>query len=215
MPTSIPKNSFLDNLSPAPKVEKEVECDHPHFDYLSTFRPFYKKPNVTVAPIKKDKIDSNMPLLETLKSYKKEISSFVIFNKSLELGEFDDVIIQNNKPAPRFKLIQFSQDYKPAYFGMDNFWFLGTFRLRNSQINSRTPFKKSSTKSFFIDPSKKDAKEVDIIQYEVDSDVEWINYEEENCESIGSLDSDRENEDNIDLDDSDKVYYIFEFYRNG
>eukprot|EP00794_Sanderia_malayensis_P009620 gene9620-10603_t len=105
----------------------------------------------------------------------------------------DDVIVLESHSSPakdlsqsrgveretmRVKLLQFSENYRPAYYG--------TWRKRSKVISPKNPFEKDENH----------------LNYEVDSDDEWE--EEEPGESLSGPENDDEDEDDPDAGEDDE-----------
>ncbi|XP_013885837.1 chromatin assembly factor 1 subunit A [Austrofundulus limnaeus] len=80
------------------------------------------------------------------------------------------------------KLLQFHENYRPAYWG--------TWSKKSSQISPRCPFR----------------QDMDIFDYEVDSDEEWE--EEEPGESLSHSEGEDEEEGGDDEDDDDDGFFV-------
>lgn len=106
-----------------------------------------------------------------------------------ESGDDSVVMISDSGSAPRqrlpkFKLLQFHQNHRPAYYGS---WQ----RPRGSIITPRNPFRKDNG----------------VLDYEVDSDDEWE--EEEPGESISDSEGEEKGEgEGEDSDDEDDGFFV-------
>lgn len=88
---------------------------------------------------------------------------------------------RRKRSRPPIKLIQFYDNYRPAFFGTNQ-------NARPSGISLRAPFKKSG-----------------LLDYEVDSDEEW---EDEELDDVEILDSEEEETSGDDEDDSDVADFL-------
>ncbi|XP_078010128.1 chromatin assembly factor 1 subunit A isoform X4 [Phascolarctos cinereus] len=96
----------------------------------------------------------------------------------VESGKVSDV--PERKKFGRMKLLQFSENHRPAYWG--------TWNKKTSAIRPRNPW----------------SKDIKLLDYEIDSDEEWE--EEEPGESLSHSEGDDEDEGGEDEDDDDGFF---------
>jgi chromatin assembly factor 1 subunit A len=94
-----------------------------------------------------------------------------------------DFTPSNMKEYGRFKLLQFSTDVRPPYFGAIIF-NQGTFNRKSDKVNGKCPFKLDSS-----------------MDYEYDSEAEWE--EDEQGEELHS----EEEEAGVDEDEDEQDVY--------
>ncbi|KAG9471673.1 hypothetical protein GDO78_013791 [Eleutherodactylus coqui] len=100
----------------------------------------------------------------------------------------DNVIIEepnmpeSRKPLGKLKLLQFCENYRPAYWG--------TWNRSSTVINPRKPW----------------AQDSKLLDYEVDSDEEWE--EEEPGESLSHSEGDEDDDDTKEDDEDDDGFFV-------
>ena len=188
-------------------VEKKPPRDEPssqssqsgepeHEQYFKYFLPFSVKRDMTVAPtnrfwkeIDSDKFLDPAPMETCLAEFKQichssrriKVLATPILPKNIVVLDFDGW--QETQLVKPWKLLQFAENVRPAYFG--------TFSKQSTTISGRTPLLKDMSK----------------LDYDFDSEAEWE--EDEPGEELGSDDDDSEeeeapnNEAGADEDDDD------------
>ncbi|XP_074164313.1 chromatin assembly factor 1 subunit A isoform X2 [Sminthopsis crassicaudata] len=169
------------------------------------FAPFEIKENMVLAPLFRvvfdqelsDQFDqllkdqnSELNFLKDLKCRKPHRSGPTLpFVRSPNTINSSDVVIVESgkvidvperKKFGRMKLLQFSENHRPAYWG--------TWNKKTSAIRPRNPWSKDSK----------------LLDYEIDSDEEWE--EEEPGESLSHSEGDDEDEGGEDEDDDDGFF---------
>ncbi|XP_075759151.1 chromatin assembly factor 1 subunit A [Pelodiscus sinensis] len=168
------------------------------------FAPFEIKENMVLAPLCRvafdqdlsDQLDqllqgqtSDVSFLEELKCRKQRKSGpTVVCYHSADVVNSDVVIVDSckmdsvpeRKKFGRMKLLQFSENHRPAYWG--------TWNKKTAVIRPRNPWSKDSK----------------LLDYEIDSDEEWE--EEEPGESLSHSEGDDEEEGGEDEDDDDGFF---------
>ncbi|XP_067414387.1 chromatin assembly factor 1 subunit A isoform X1 [Emydura macquarii macquarii] len=168
------------------------------------FAPFEIKENMVLAPLCRvafdqdlsDQLDqllqaqnSDVSFLEELKCHKPHQSgATIVCYRSADVVNSDVVIVDTcqkgsvpeRKKFGRMKLLQFSENHRPAYWG--------TWNKKTTVIHPRNPWSKDNK----------------LLDYEVDSDEEWE--EEEPGESLSHSEGDDEEEGGEDEDDDDGFF---------
>ncbi|CAO3638427.1 unnamed protein product [Mucor hiemalis] len=182
-------------LETAPPIEKLLEPEKP-----TLFPAFYIKDNVSIADINqcpKGKNPSSYHAFKSLlkssnaaiskdsfisqlkgSSRKRGVSTHIDFRNLLLPGFADILHVPNVRQVLRMKLLQFSEDVRPAYFG--------TFTKKSHKVTGRRPF----------------AKDQDTFDYDVDSEAEWEPEGEGDDIVSGDEDEDDPNTDMIDPEDA-------------
>ncbi|XP_036625369.1 chromatin assembly factor 1 subunit A isoform X2 [Trichosurus vulpecula] len=168
------------------------------------FAPFEIKENMVLAPLCRVVFDQD--LSEQFDQLLKDQNSELNFLKDLKFREphksgptlpyapspntinSDVVIVESGKVSDvperkkfgRMKLLQFSENHRPAYWG--------TWNKKTSAIRPRNPW----------------SKDTKLLDYEIDSDEEWE--EEEPGESLSHSEEDDEDEGGEDEDDDDGFF---------
>ncbi|XP_077698006.1 chromatin assembly factor 1 subunit A isoform X1 [Eretmochelys imbricata] len=168
------------------------------------FAPFEIKENMVLAPLCRvafdqdlsDQLDqflqaqnNDISILEELKCRKPHKSGpTVVYYRSADIVNSDVVIVDSckmdnvpeRKKFGRMKLLQFSENHRPAYWG--------TWNKKTTVIHPRNPWSKDNK----------------LLDYEIDSDEEWE--EEEPGESLSHSEGDDEEEGGEDEDDDDGFF---------
>ncbi|XP_043322178.1 chromatin assembly factor 1 subunit A isoform X1 [Cervus canadensis] len=168
------------------------------------FAPFEIKEHMVLAPRCRtafdqdlcDQLDqllqqqsSEFSFLQDLKSRRPLRSGpTVLPNRSTDLSNSDVVIVESSKvdgvperrKFGRMKLLQFSENHRPAYWG--------TWNKKTTVIHPRDPW----------------AQDRDLLDYEVDSDEEWE--EEEPGESLSHSEGDDDDDVGEDEDEDDGFF---------
>ncbi|KAM9731196.1 chromatin assembly factor 1 subunit A isoform 2-T2 [Dama dama] len=168
------------------------------------FAPFEIKEHMVLAPRCRtafdqdlcDQLDqllqqqsSEFSFLQDLKSRRPLRSGpTVLSNRSTDLSNSDVVIVESSKvdgvperrKFGRMKLLQFSENHRPAYWG--------TWNKKTAVIHPRDPW----------------AQDRDLLDYEVDSDEEWE--EEEPGESLSHSEGDDDDDVGEDEDEDDGFF---------
>ncbi|NXP18051.1 CAF1A factor, partial [Scytalopus superciliaris] len=166
------------------------------------FAPFEIKENMVLAPLSRVALDpdyleqldkllpaqnSEVSFLRDLKCRKPRKSGPTLVSSNNDTVNSDVVVVDNcqtdavpeREKFGRMKLLQFSENHRPAYWG--------TWNKKTSLIRARNPW----------------AKDSKLLDYEVDSDEEWE--EEEPGESLSHSEEDDE-EEGEDEDDDDGFF---------
>ncbi|NWS78340.1 CAF1A factor, partial [Crotophaga sulcirostris] len=165
------------------------------------FAPFEIKENMFLAPLCRIALDpdleqldkllraqnSDISYLRDLKCRKPRKTGPTLVSNSADIVNSDVVVVDNCKTDAvpergkfgRMKLLQFSENHRPAYWG--------TWNKKTTVIRPRNPWSKDSK----------------LLDYEVDSDEEWE--EEEPGESLSHSEGDDE-EEGEDEDDDDGFF---------
>ncbi|NWI97011.1 CAF1A factor, partial [Pitta sordida] len=165
------------------------------------FAPFEIKENMVLAPLSRvspdpeflEQLDKllegqnwEVSFLRELKCRKPRKSGPTLVSDSNDTVNSDVVVVDNQTDAVperekfgRMKLLQFSENHRPAYWG--------TWNKRTPLIRARNPW----------------AKDTKLLDYEVDSDEEWE--EEEPGESLSHSEEDDE-EEGEDEDEDDGFF---------
>ncbi|NXF83277.1 CAF1A factor, partial [Sclerurus mexicanus] len=166
------------------------------------FAPFEIKENMVLAPLSRVALDpdyleqldkllpaqnSEVSFLRDLKCRKPRKSGPTLVSRNNDIVNSDVVVVDNcqtdavpeREKFGRMKLLQFSENHRPAYWG--------TWNKKTSLIRARNPW----------------AKDSKLLDYEVDSDEEWE--EEEPGESLSHSEEDDE-EEGEDEDDDDGFF---------
>ncbi|NXO45271.1 CAF1A factor, partial [Locustella ochotensis] len=166
------------------------------------FAPFEIKENMVLAPLSRVALDPDyleqldkllhaqngeVSFLRDLKCRKPRKTGPTLVSDSSDSVNSDVVVVDNCQPDAvperekfgRMKLLQFSENHRPAYWG--------TWNKRTSLIRARNPW----------------AKDTKLLDYEVDSDEEWE--EEEPGESLSHSEEDDE-EEGEDEDEDDGFF---------
>ncbi|NWV67867.1 CAF1A factor, partial [Malurus elegans] len=166
------------------------------------FAPFEIKENMVLAPLSRVALDpdyleqldkllhaqnGDFSFLMELKRRKARKTGPTLVNDSSDSINSDVVVVDSCQPdgVPerekfgRMKLLQFSENHRPAYWG--------TWNKRTSLIRARNPW----------------SKDTKLLDYEVDSDEEWE--EEEPGESLSHSEEDDE-EEGEDEDEDDGFF---------
>ncbi|NXI84098.1 CAF1A factor, partial [Rhipidura dahli] len=166
------------------------------------FAPFEIKENMVLAPLSRVALDPDyleqldkllhaqngeVSFLRDLKSRKPRKTGPTWVSDSSDSVNSDVVVVDNcqtdavpeREKFGRMKLLQFSENHRPAYWG--------TWNKRTSLIRARNPWAKDTT----------------LLDYEVDSDEEWE--EEEPGESLSHSEEDDE-EEGEDEDEDDGFF---------
>lgn len=189
-------------------------------DSGSRFKPFQLKAGMTIAPATrkhlsletKKVLDEELKLQEDHRSYLRDLEARkpILKYRKRKLSTIEEQnecdtdektsdgplaidensnssveIVEKKKDISSFvglrcKLLQFHTDYRPAYFG--------TYRKKSYHISPRNPFK----------------KDLDLLDYEVDSDDEWE--EEEPGESLSHSEGEDEGDGDDDNGDDDGFF---------
>ncbi|XP_055285961.1 chromatin assembly factor 1 subunit A isoform X1 [Moschus berezovskii] len=168
------------------------------------FAPFEIKEHMVLAPQCRaafdqdlcDQLDqllqqqsSELSFLQDLKSRRPLKSGpTVVSNRNTDLSNSDVVIVESSKVDSvserrkfgRMKLLQFSENHRPAYWG--------TWNKKTTVIRPRDPW----------------AQDRDLLDYEVDSDEEWE--EEEPGESLSHSEGDDDDDMGEDEDEDDGFF---------
>ncbi|XP_026544648.1 chromatin assembly factor 1 subunit A [Notechis scutatus] len=172
--------------------------------WCGKFAPFEIKENMVLSPLCRvpfdqglsDRMDRSVQkqscdssFLEELKSRDPRKSEPTLVGSPSADGINSDVVIVSSSQAEdvperkkfgRMKLLQFCENHRPAYWG--------TWNKRTSAIRPRNPW----------------AKDVKLLDYEVESDEEWE--EEEPGESLSHSEGDEEEEGGEEEDDDDGFF---------
>ncbi|NWX31908.1 CAF1A factor, partial [Notiomystis cincta] len=166
------------------------------------FAPFEIKENMVLAPLSRVALDPDyleqldkllhaqngeVSFLRDLKCRKPRKTGPTLVSNSSDSVNSDVVVVDNcqadavpeREKFGRMKLLQFSENHRPAYWG--------TWNKRSSLIRARKPW----------------AKDSKLLDYEVDSDEEWE--EEEPGESLSHSEEDDE-EEGEDEDEDDGFF---------
>ncbi|NXN85777.1 CAF1A factor, partial [Bombycilla garrulus] len=166
------------------------------------FAPFEIKENMVLAPLSRvaldpdyleqlDKLlraqDAEASFLRDLKCRKPRTTGPTLVSDSNDSVNSDVVVVDScqtdavpeREKFGRMKLLQFSENHRPAYWG--------TWNKRTSLIRARSPW----------------SKDTNLLDYEVDSDEEWE--EEEPGESLSHSEEDDE-EEGEDEDEDDGFF---------
>ncbi|NWW77165.1 CAF1A factor, partial [Climacteris rufus] len=166
------------------------------------FAPFEIRENMVLAPLSRvaldpdyleqlDKLlhtqDCEVSFLRDLKCRKPRKTGPTLVSNSSDSVNSDVVVVDSCQPDAvperekfgRMKLLQFSENHRPAYWG--------TWNKKTSLIRARNPWAKDTT----------------LLDYEVDSDEEWE--EEEPGESLSHSEEDDE-EEGEDEDEDDGFF---------
>ncbi|NXT64013.1 CAF1A factor, partial [Chaetops frenatus] len=166
------------------------------------FAPFEIKENMVLAPLSRVALDpdyleqldkllhaqnAEVSFLRDLKCRKPRKTGPTLVSESSDSFNSDVVVVDNcqtdavpeREKFGRMKLLQFSENHRPAYWG--------TWNKRTSLIRARNPW----------------AKDTKLLDYEVDSDEEWE--EEEPGESLSHSEEDDE-EEGEDEDEDDGFF---------
>ncbi|NXT06375.1 CAF1A factor, partial [Prunella fulvescens] len=166
------------------------------------FAPFEIKENMVLAPLSRVVLDPDYleqldkllhaqngedSFLKDLKCRKPRKTGPTLVSDSSDSVNSDVVVVDNCQPDAvperekfgRMKLLQFSENHRPAYWG--------TWNKRTSLIRARNPW----------------SKDTKLLDYEVDSDEEWE--EEEPGESLSHSEEDDE-EEGEDEDEDDGFF---------
>ncbi|CAH1255576.1 CHAF1A [Branchiostoma lanceolatum] len=178
---------FKPKVDPAePKEEQQA---------VGAFMPFEVKKDMKLAPlVRVENLDltgvdkglqeqscTALYLDELKKQHVPKTGGRTFPRPSPDSEEADDVMLVESTPKTRrvhMKLLQFHENYRPAYYG--------TWNKASKQLNPRNPFKKDE----------------DLLDYEFDSDDEWE--EEEPGESISHSEGEKDDSDedaDSDLED--------------
>ncbi|XP_078571873.1 uncharacterized protein LOC144859268 [Branchiostoma floridae x Branchiostoma japonicum] len=162
---------------------------------VGAFMPFEVKKDMKLAPlVRVENLDltgvneglhkqscTELYLDELKKQHVPKTGGRTFPRPSPDSEEADDVMVVEPTPKTRrvhMKLLQFHENYRPAYYG--------TWNKTSKQLNPRNPFKKDE----------------DLFDYEFDSDDEWE--EEEPGESISHSEGEKDDSDSdadSDLED--------------
>ncbi|XP_019626899.1 PREDICTED: chromatin assembly factor 1 subunit A-B-like isoform X3 [Branchiostoma belcheri] len=162
---------------------------------VGAFMPFEVKKDMKLAPcVRVENLDltrvdqglqkqscTELYLAELKKHHVPKTAGKTFPRPSPNSLEADDVMVVESSPPTRhvrMKLLQFHENYRPAYYG--------TWNKTSKQLNPRNPFKKDE----------------DLLDYEFDSDDEWE--EEEPGESISHSEGEKDDSDedaDSDLED--------------
>ncbi|NXE42944.1 CAF1A factor, partial [Ptilorrhoa leucosticta] len=166
------------------------------------FAPFEIKENMVLAPLNRVALDPDyleqldkllhaqsceVSFLRDLKCRKPRTTGPTLVSDSSDSVNSDVVVVDNcqtdsvpeREKFGRMKLLQFSENHRPAYWG--------TWNKRTSLIRARNPW----------------SKDTELLDYEVDSDEEWE--EEEPGESLSHSEEDDE-EEGEDEDEDDGFF---------
>ncbi|XP_009069065.1 PREDICTED: chromatin assembly factor 1 subunit A, partial [Acanthisitta chloris] len=167
------------------------------------FAPFEIKENMVLAPLSRVALDpdyleqldkllhtqsSEVSFLRDLKCRKPRKTGPTLVSNSTDTVNSDVVVVMDNcqtdavperEKFGRMKLLQFSENHRPAYWG--------TWNKKTTLIRARNPW----------------SKDTKLLDYEVDSDEEWE--EEEPGESLSHSEEDDE-EEGEDEDDDDGFF---------
>ncbi|NXK67198.1 CAF1A factor, partial [Sylvietta virens] len=166
------------------------------------FAPFEIKENMVLAPLSRVALDPDyleqldkllhaqngeISFLRDLKCRKPRKTGPTLVSDSSDSVNSDVVVVDNcqadavpeREKFGRMKLLQFSENHRPAYWG--------TWNKRTSLIRARNPW----------------SKDTNLLDYEVDSDEEWE--EEEPGESLSHSEGDDE-EEGEDEDEDDGFF---------
>lgn len=206
-------NFFIKSCSSMPKVAAENG---------SRFKPFEPKAGMSLSPVTrkelsldaKNTLDAELQKQQNLELYLTQIerrkprpkytktklttipeitegtSDFTIDNETVTVDENSNSSIEviepsnmNGSPSRaglKYKLLQFHANYRPAYYG--------TWRKKSRKISPRNPLK----------------KDMELLDYEVDSDDEWE--EEEPGESLSNSEGEDEGDGEDDDEDDDGFF---------
>eukprot|EP00058_Branchiostoma_floridae_P016562 XP_002602050.1 hypothetical protein BRAFLDRAFT_94449 [Branchiostoma floridae] len=154
---------------------------------VGAFMPFEVKKDMKLAPlVRVENLDltrscTELYLDELKNQYIPKTGGRTFPRPNPDSEEADDVMVVEPTPKTRhvhMKLLQFHENYRPAYYG--------TWNKTSKQLNPRNPFKKDE----------------DLFDYEFDSDDEWE--EEEPGESISHSEGEKDDSDSdadSDLED--------------
>ncbi|XP_065059859.1 chromatin assembly factor 1 subunit A-A-like [Rhopilema esculentum] len=172
------------------------------------FAPFEVKPNMTMAPVLRRKpVEDNEEFSKRIEDqactelYLKELKVRSADSKNKYksgralrrqmrdhlydsvLNDEDLVVMENEeKNIMAVKLLQFSENYRPPYYG--------TWKKRSKKITPRNPFKKDEN----------------LLNYEIDSDEEWE--EEEPGESLSGPENEDEDDEEEDNDEENDGFFV-------
>lgn len=149
-----------------------VHCDEAVLDELDRY---LEKPECTVDCLKDWVTRKPRKSGPTKPRTKDTMRDCVMVNDDLK-----SVGCPNPKTYGRMKLLQFRENYRPAYWG--------TWRKKSATISPRCPF----------------SQDKEVLDYEVDSDEEWE--EEEPGESLSHSEGD--DDDEADDDDDDDGFFV-------
>lgn len=226
-------SNFFSILRKSNQSTVESEIDLTPFDEY--FKPFFIKPNVTIAHSRQlgIKTVSNLSYVNALKqsrcnnknamkrfswnficsSVRKKLKEHVQSLEEIRLGSYfpkalkrlhlmpvmnDEIthesldnisgnsqLVTTQLPLIRFKLCQFHDNYRPAYFG--------TWTKYSSTITPRRPFEHDLESG---------------MNYDIDSDEEWQENDLMNEEGVENLSNSDESEDDDEQDESDKEWLV-------
>ncbi|NXQ24184.1 CAF1A factor, partial [Alaudala cheleensis] len=167
------------------------------------FAPFEIKENMFLAPLSRAALEpeeleqldrllqaqsAELSFLRDLKWRQPRRSGATLLSDSSDSANSDVVLVDHCQPAAvperdsfgRMKLLQFSENHRPAYWG--------TWNKRSPLIRARNPW----------------AKDTKLLDYEVDSDEEWE--EEEPGESLSH--SEEDDEEEAEDEDEDDGFFV-------
>lgn len=122
------------------------------------------------------------------KSHSMSIMDDETIHESLDSASGNSQLVPTQLPLIRFKLCQFHDNYRPAYFG--------TWTKYSSKITPRRPFEHDLESG---------------MNYDIDSDEEWQEddlMDEEGVENLSNSDESDEDEDEDDEQESDKEWLV-------
>lgn len=154
----------------------ELKLQEDHRSYLRDLEA--RKPILKYRKRKLSTIEEQSECDADEKAFEGPVATDENSNSSVEIvGKKKDI---SSSVGLRCKLLQFHTDYRPAYFG--------TYRKKSYHISPRNPFK----------------KDLDLLDYEVDSDDEWE--EEEPGESLSHSEGEEEGDGDDDNGDDDGFF---------
>ncbi|MBW01302.1 Chromatin assembly factor 1 subunit A, partial [Eschrichtius robustus] len=204
LPASTPVRRISKKLVKGSAEKNKMRLQRTLAGSCGKFAPFEIKEHMVLAPRCRTAFDQDLcdQLDELLRqqsgefSFLKDLKSrrplrsgpTVVCNQNTDLFNSDVVIVESSKvdDVPerrrfgRMKLLQFSENHRPAYWG--------TWNRKTTVIHPRDPW----------------AQDRDLLDYEVDSDDEWE--EEEPGESLSHSEGDDDDEVGEDEDEDDGFF---------
>lgn len=183
--------SFFPKVSPEQKKKPKIgNLELQKDQSIANYVPEISKENFVLGAFDSQIIHQDTQMLylaelrnQTRKPFKQGKQSNNQLNKN------DDLIIdgsQNETKRYRAKLLQFHENLRPAYFG--------TWRKKSRFVTGRRPFK----------------LENDLLDYDVESDLEWE--EEEEGEIIKDSDSEKDKMEDEEEDQDEDDYELDDFF---
>ncbi|CAG8441239.1 7244_t:CDS:2 [Acaulospora colombiana] len=129
-------------------------------------------------------VDSDPSHVEKMDWLKTGNDKATVKREMTELSVDDTLNLLKDRSRVWMKLLQFGENYRPAYYGIfRSLEMCGTWTKTSKRISGRNPF----------------AKDTDILDYSYDSEAEWIEDEGDECKS-DEEEKDPEDEDSQDDD---------------